>query len=662
MSAGTFATGNGTLTYTITGTPASSGIASFILEIGGQSCVLTRMVSQGNGTITNLNCGAATHIGILTQGVVASGVSSQVPYTGGNGGSYNGQMLSSTGVTGLTATLSAGTFATGNGTLTYTITGTPASSGIASFSLNIGGQTCNLTCVVNSGLVTSLNCTGATQNGTLVHGNQASGISSVVPYTGGNGGPYSGQFVNSTGVNGLTATLSAGIFAIGNGTLTYEITGTPDSSGTASFALNIGGQSCTLSRLVNPGLITALNCSAATNNGTLTQGTAATGVNSLVPCTGGNGGPHNGQVVNSTGVTGLTATLTADTFAIGNDTLVFTITGTPTGSGTASFALNIGGQSCTLTRVVNTGLIASLNCGGATHNGTLLYGVPATGVSSEVSYTGGNGGSHNGQVVNSTGVTGLTATLVAGTFASGSGTLMYMITGTPSNSGAASFALNIGGQTCTLTRNVNANYIPGTVHCNDLPSAIVDVLNPNTGRTWMDRNLGASQKATSSADTASYGDLYQWGRRADGHHCRNSVLTTVLSNSDQPPHGNFILAQTNPFDWRSPQNANLWQGVNGINNPCPSGYRLPTEAELNAERSSWSSNNAAGAFASPLKFSKAGYRNFSNGSLDDVGNYGLYWSSTVSNNFSRGLFFNSSSASMFTGYRAAGNSVRCLKD
>jgi hypothetical protein len=36
----------------------------------------------------------------------------------------------------------------------------------------------------------------------------------------------------------------------------------------------------------------------------------------------------------------------------------------------------------------------------------------------------------------------------------------------------------------------------------------------------MDRNLGASQVATSSTDPASYGDLYQWGRPADGHQIR----------------------------------------------------------------------------------------------------------------------------------------------
>jgi hypothetical protein len=124
------------------------------------------------------------------------------------------------------------------------------------------------------------------------------------------------------------------------------------------------------------------------------------------------------------------------------------------------------------------------------------------------------------------------------------------------------------------------------------------VTNPATGKTWMDRNLGASQVATSSTDANAYGDLYQWGRGSDGHQCRNSPNTSTLSSTDQPGHGSFIFS---PSDWRSPQNGNLWQGLSGINNPCPSGYRLPTEAELNSERLSWISNNAAGAFASPLK-------------------------------------------------------------
>ncbi|MDI6401180.1 PEGA domain-containing protein [Balneolaceae bacterium ANBcel3] len=192
---------------------------------------------------------------------------------------------------------------------------------------------------------------------------------------------------------------------------------------------------------------------------------------------------------------------------------------------------------------------------------------------------------------------------------------------------------------------------------------VVDVTNPATGRIWMDRNLGASRAATSSTDAEAYGDLYQWGRAADGHQKRNSPTTSNLSSSDQPGHGSFILSSRDTnWDWRSPQNDDLWQGVNGINNPCPSGYRLPTEAEWEAERGSWSSNNAAGAFASPLKLPLAGFRYSSSGSLFAVGSGGRCWSSSVSGSGARGLGFGSSTAGMGSYSRARGYSVRCTKD
>ena len=188
------------------------------------------------------------------------------------------------------------------------------------------------------------------------------------------------------------------------------------------------------------------------------------------------------------------------------------------------------------------------------------------------------------------------------------------------------------------------------------------VLNPTTGKTWMDRNLGATQVATSSTDAAAYGALYQWGRGTDGHQIRTSATTATLSSIDQPAHGNFILAASVPYDWRSPQNTNLWQGVNGINNPCPSGYRIPTEAELDAERLSWSVNTSVGAFASVLKLPVAGRRAFSNGSLSYVGTGGYYWSSTVSTTYSSGLYFTTVNVIMYANYRALGYSVRCLED
>jgi len=119
----------------------------------------------------------------------------------------------------------------------------------------------------------------------------------------------------------------------------------------------------------------------------------------------------------------------------------------------------------------------------------------------------------------------------------------------------------------------------------------------STGQVWMDRNLGASQVANAYNDSAAYGDLYQWGRRTDGHEKRTSITTSTLSSSDTPGHGNFIESSKAPYDWRSPQNDNLWQGVSGVNNPCPAGFRIPIESEWETERFSWSSNDSIGAYA-----------------------------------------------------------------
>jgi len=206
-------------------------------------------------------------------------------------------------------------------------------------------------------------------------------------------------------------------------------------------------------------------------------------------------------------------------------------------------------------------------------------------------------------------------------------------------------------------------YKPGTVFCDGYATKVVEVTNPITGKTWMDRNLGASRAATSSTDAAAYGDLYQWGRGADGHQCRNSGTTSTLSSSDQPNHANFILTTNIPYDWRGAQNDNLWKGVNGTNNPCPRGYRLPTNSELDAERTSWTQNNSIGALNSPLKLPMPGLRNDADGSLKEVGGDGRYWSSSVGAPYVSYLNFFSGDASVNVNrLRAHGFSVRCLKD
>ena len=199
------------------------------------------------GTLSALNCASSTLTGNLYTGQTASSVSVSIPYIGGNGGAYLGQTVGSTGVTGLTATLSAGTFASGSGSISYSITGTPSASGTAAFAVNIGGQSCTLNLTANVlGTLTSLDCNGIIRKGEMQPNFAASGVSIIVPYSGGNGGAFPGEMVSSTGVTGYTATLAAGDFANGNGTLTYTIEGTATTIGNATFVLSVAGQSCSL--------------------------------------------------------------------------------------------------------------------------------------------------------------------------------------------------------------------------------------------------------------------------------------------------------------------------------------------------------------------------------------------------------------------------------
>jgi hypothetical protein len=675
LTAGTFAVGVGTLTYIITGTPSSAGTASFALNIGGKACTLTWTVALPDGIITFLECGNSTNLGVLTDGIAANAVSSNVPYTGGNGGTHNGQTVTSTGVIGLTATLDPGTFTIGSGSLIYNITGTPSGNGTASFLLDIGGQACTLTINVElpAGTISQLDCSNTINTGTLTAYSAANGVSSSIPYSGGNGGTFSSQSITSAGVTGLTANLTTGILANGNGNLDFLITGTPSGDGIATFLVDIGGQTCTLTwTVVLPvGTISGGICTG--NNpfiGTLTAYTVASGASLNIEYTGGNGGTHNGQIITSQGsVTGLTATLAPGVFAVGTGNLTYIISGTPNSSGSAIFVIDMGGQSCTPFWPVDLpiGSITTLNCGTATNVGTLIIATAANGVSTTVPYTGGNGGTYSAQSVSSTGVTGLTATLNASTLLIGAGNLTYFISGTPSSAGTASFAINIGGQNCSFTVTVNtlaSQYAANSVFCAAGLTPIVNVTNPSTGKIWMDRNLGASQVAISSTDANGYGDLYQWGRRTDGHQCRNSSVTVTLSSSDQPLNANFILISSTPLDWRSPQNSNLWQGINGVNNPCPNGYRLPTITELDQERLSWASNTSAGAFASPLKLSLGGNRAYNTGAIQATGVLGFYWSSNVTLTGSSFLIIGTSAQTAIQNNnpRSYGASVRCIKD
>ena len=191
-------------------------------------------------------------------------------------------------------------------------------------------------------------------------------------------------------------------------------------------------------------------------------------------------------------------------------------------------------------------------------------------------------------------------------------------------------------------------------------TTVVDITGPGGG-VWMDRNLGATQVAASSTDALSYGDLYQWGRDSDGHESRTSNITSTTVTTAAAGHGDFItVSDGTNYNWTDfADEDTLWQS-NGLT-PCPLGYDIPTEAELQTEVTAFTSNDGDGAF-SALKLPLAGRRSDGGGTLRSVGSNGYYWSSTASSTDARRLKFHSSNAYMDNSNRATGFSVRCIKD
>ena len=311
---------------------------------------------------------------------------------------------------------------------------------------------------------------------------------------------------------------------------------------------------------------------------------------------------------------------------------------------TTSNALNIyfSGAWYQLSTSAITGTIATLVTASPTNNGSLTSGTAASGVSSVVSYTGGNGESHAGQIVTSTDVTGLTATLSAGTFAVGDGALTYNISGTPASDGTASFALNIGGQTGTLTRNVVSS----------TPSIVIGA------QQWMQKNLDVTTYRNGDP-IPEVTDPSAWAGLTTGAWCwynndaANGAIYGKLYN---------------------------WYAVVDSRVLCPTGWHVPTDAEwttmettlggssvaggkIRTTSSEWieitGANNSSGFSGLP-----GGLRNTS-GDFFNVRYNTYWWSATAGSSetaFIRYLERYDGVSYRLNSSKVNGFSVRCLKD
>lgn len=402
--------------------------------------------------------------------------------------------------------------------------------------------------------------------------------------------------------------------------------------------------------------------------------TVASAINATTATSGGNVTSDGGSAITARGVCWSTTT---------NPTTALATLTNDAGT-TGTFTSNLTGLSASTTyyaRAYATNSIGTVygnEISFTTISPPTITSVAVSSITGGSASSGGNVSSDGGSVITARGVCWSTATnpttalatktIDAGTtgaFSSNiaglSETTTYYVRAYASNSAGTSYGNEISFTTAAF---VCGSTVTFTYKGTSVSYGTILRTYPLETKCWLDRDLGAVAIPTTKTDANGYGDLFQWGRGDDGHQSRTSTTTATLSSTDVPNHSNFIVISAGNYDWRSPQNVNLWQGVTGVNNPCPAGFRLPTEAEMTLEKTSWTSSNGNSAFLSTLKFTWGGLRNYT-GVLTYVNSEGNYWTSNivaVGNIKSRNLNFTNTNAGFYGNERAKGFSVRCIKN
>ncbi|MDX8572362.1 FISUMP domain-containing protein [Elizabethkingia sp. HX QKY] len=288
----------------------------------------------------------------------------------------------------------------------------------------------------------------------------------------------------------------------------------------------------------------------------------------------------------------------------------------------------------------------------------------------------------NGIVSLSSGAMSGRTTLSSGAILAFSGLNTSTITSTPvfvnadtggNATGGFSADITIAGATKTIslpnsfkvTPENKSNLTINLMKC----GAYVDPVNY---KEFMCHNLGADMSADPFTPSAAiHGAKYQWG-------AQTGEAGRYISQSDDQTNSGAISG------WYTTAKPNgPWSDTSKTaNDPCPDGYRVPTEAQWqgvlmnnNVEKvGSWANDGnytTALYFRNPsnvrtLMLPAAGNRHYTDGALNSRGSSGGYWSSNGATQTARELSIidriTDLEVKMFYMYQTVGNSVRCIAE
>ncbi|HFK5538454.1 TPA: FISUMP domain-containing protein [Elizabethkingia anophelis] len=176
----------------------------------------------------------------------------------------------------------------------------------------------------------------------------------------------------------------------------------------------------------------------------------------------------------------------------------------------------------------------------------------------------------------------------------------------------------------------------------------------------------------------------------------NSLIPNQFLNGAKYQWGNMNPIKTQTQDllnylddspWNTiPASNDSWSDIiKTANDPCPTGYRVPTIDQWNAIISNYSNPNKnttiekVGAWLNDETFSTviyfrdalngrtlmlptAGYRDYTDGRLYVRGAYGYYWSSSYTNSQAHSLYFTNTGLMSGAYFVTSGFSVRCIEE